>query len=195
MENKDKEKNIDEKKKNAAIIIGIIAGIIVFVIFFVTSYNVSNKDKENSSLTEYNYNIGQTAKYDGLEISITDFSYKSFFCGISVSSSTDNTLCVVDVKLKNTTSKAIKLYDQLLTYTSYKYNYTLIYNNSIEYNETWTEFADFINTHEEIKPLETITASLCYKIPNEVKNSSKKLELSFSLNKTDAPEFHIWTLR
>jgi hypothetical protein len=140
--------------------------------------------------------MGDSATYDGMQITINSYDFKTSYCGVTTSSGSDTILCVVNVTVKNTTSSKISLKESSLLSSNDKYLYTLVYNEDYKYNQTYASYTDFLATYESISPLETITASLCYKVPKEVQTSTtNSLKIKFSLNKTKATEFHYWTLR
>lgn len=195
----EKQKEPSDRAKMIGSIVGVVVFIVCLAIFIPIFSNLGNFEPEDSHSNNpitYTHPMNQSGDYDGLNIKINSYRFESEFCGITTSSSTNNTLCIVNVTIKNTSSSTINLEESLLFGTSPRYTWSLIYNDSYNYNQKYiSRYSDFLASHDSIAPLETITASLCYEVPYEVKTSTKKLQVKFSLNKVTAPVYHIWNLR
>ena len=178
------------KKQIAILTIGILIAILALTAAAIFIGRLSEDKPEDiapestqatTTKTTY-YSVGETATYDDLEITIDSFSYQQGFCGIEIPSSNDNTLCIIEVTLHNPTNTRKSL--QTGTYIKNGvYIYNFLYDGKISYSGIFKSYSDFLLAHQSIDPLETITASLCFEIPNTVKNSKKSIELEFSLNK------------
>ena len=71
------------------------------------------------------------------------------------------------------------------------------YNNGYIYNSAWFEYAEFLNAHESIAPLETLSnVCVSYKVPVEVKkNTENSLTLKCSYNSQKETDYVEWKLR
>ena len=195
----EKNKEPSDKVKMISSIVGVVVFIVCLAIFIPIFSNLGSYELEDSHPTNpvtIIHSINQSGDYDGLNIKINSYRFDSEFCGITTSSSTNNTLCIINLTIKNTSSSTINLEESQLFGTSPRYTWSLIYNDSYNYNQKYiARYNDFLASHDSIAPLESITASLCYEVPYEVKTSTKKLQIKFSLNKVSAPVYHVWNLR
>ena len=197
MEEKNTAENKNFSKKSIPTIIAIITFIITFVIVYFVGIRSSTPPPSDSVTNPtYTYHsLNSKAQFDELDFTITSYTFDSEFCGITASDNANEILCIVNVKIHNPTNVKKYLYTTFLTSTSHEYSYKLTYSKNYSYLSVWANYTDFINAHESISPLQTITASLCYKIPKEISNSQQELELCLSKNLKSATEFHIWKLR
>lgn len=103
---------------------------------------------------------------------------------------------MVDVKITNATNKTKELKSGTF-FPSSVYTYYLIFDNDYSYGGTYQQYTNFLLAYNEIEPLQTIDASLCFSVPNVVKtDTGKELKLKFKKNKIDdVDEIHYWIFR
>ena len=103
----------------------------------------------------------------------------------------NNLLCFVDLKVYNSTNSKINLKEY---YTS-KIAYFLVCDG-VEYRSTrYLYNEEYLLYHDDIDARETIEADLLFEAPKEVLENAQKLELRIKLNKDDAKDIHIVTLK
>lgn len=184
------------KKKVIAIVLTIF--FVFFVIGLVCSITGNTKDDstEPAGPEEFTHEIAESVEYDGLSIKIYDYNFLDSFCGISPPSNTGETLCVVDVRITNTTNKTI-YFKEGSFFPSLVYTYHLIFDQEYEYGSVFKDYTNFLDSFSSISPLQTINASLCFIVPNAVEaNGNKELKIEFKKNKVkDVDEIHYWILR
>ena len=153
----------------------------------------SDKSDENAPLMTGG--VSATLTVDELEITVTKFVF-SKYCGNLSSlgeAESGSVWCTVYLNVKNISKSA-----KILT-RSYgtKYDFTLDYNNGYTYNTAWFEYAEFLNAHESIAPLETLSnVCVSYKVPLEVKkNTENSLKLKCSYNSQKETDYVEWELR
>ena len=154
-----------------------------------------DKTPDNEPETEYTYtylDLQETLHYsNGLDITINSFYFTNSFNSIKPTSTTDNTLCVVEITLYNASTSNISFRG----IWSYTYDYDLIYDKEYKYGDRWnTAYTAFLRNHDSIKPLSTLTAYMCYEVPNVIRTTEKDLEIKFTyVNKKE--DVYIWKLR
>lgn len=175
----------------SCVLVGILAWILAG-----SNGNSKDKTKDEHVAQEYVHAIGDEIEYEGLKIKIYNRHFESYFCGIEESEHAGQTLLIVDVSVTNTTNKKIEFQTGTFFPTPV-YTYSLIFDNDYSYNGTFKQYLDFLEAYSEIKPLQTIDASLCFIVPNVVKtDTDKSLKIKFKKNKIDeVDEIHYWIFR
>ncbi len=191
MENIGQKGNKGKSKKRIFIILGVIAAILAIIIP-LTLKNGNGTGQEKNK--EYTHQIEEVVEYEGLKIKIYNYQFTSSFCGITASNNAGEILCIVDVSLTNISEKEIALQDDFI-FSTQVYSYCLIFDENYKYNSVFKEYTDFLCAYKNIKPLQTINASLCFIVPNVVNTENKSLKIKFSKNKVDADVIHYWILR
>lgn len=186
------EKRADKKVK---IIVSVFL-VIMAISLIVALFTIKSDENDDDSPLQYEHAVSDEVEYYGLKIQVYSGHFESSFCGIEESSQTGETLFIVDVKMTNTTSKTIS-FESGLIFPSPVYTYKLIFDSDYSYNGTYKQYTNFLEAYSDINPLQTIDASLCFKVPNVLKtDTEKELKLEFKKNKVDdVDEIHYWIFR
>ena len=188
----NKEPDKKEKIKFYILVCSFFALMVIILIVAICLPKNNDDDTENEPQITYTYlDLQETLHFsNGLDITINSFYFTNSFNSIKPSSTTDNILCVVGVKLYNTSTSNI-------SFGSWHsaYDYDLIYDKEYEYLDRWnTAYTAFLRNHDDIKPLSTLTAYICYEVPNVIQTTEKDLEIKFTyMNKKE--DVYIWKLR
>lgn len=128
--------------------------------------------------------IGDTITYDGLEVTVKKCVFSNNLANVNggAAPGSNNQWCVVYMDVRNPTSNIIKL----RTFFAGEYGFSLVYDNDYKYLATFKKYTDFFESHDEVKPLETISATSSFELPREVIDSDKEIVVYFSKNKVDA---------
>lgn len=190
----------EQPKSNKIVKIIVIAFLVFLVIAAIVAGATAGKEGEDDgsqpSIQQFTHDLNEEIEYDGLKIKVYSGHYESSFCGIEEPSQTGKILFVVDVKITNVTSKT-KKFKSGTYFPSPVYTYDLIFDNDYSYGGTYKQYTNFLLAYNEIEPLQTIDASLCFSVPDVVKTDTvKELKLKFKKNKIDdVDEIHYWIFR
>lgn len=145
----------------------------------------SQNTSEDATPESVVYNqIGDTVDCFGLEITINSYEF--------VRCDNNNKYCRVSATIHNPSSDTITL---MKSYAS-EYNEYIIYDTDYKYNSSWLDKTDYINSHDNIKPLETIDGIWQFEVPNVVAESkNKQLLFTFQENKWISDAVYSWELR
>lgn len=193
----------EQTKANKIVKIIVIAFLVFLVIAAIAAGSTTGEESENDedgdsqpSIQQFTHDLNEEIEYDGLKIKVYGGHYESSFCGIEEPSQTGKILFVVDVKITNATNKTKELKSGTF-FPSPVYTYDLIFDNDYSYGGVYKQYSNFLLAYNEIDPLQTIDASLCFDVPNVVKtDTGKELKLKFKKNKIDdVDEIHYWIFR
>jgi|GEM_PF-1410313 len=138
------------------------------------------------------HQIGEIVIYEGLEVTVKNYVFSNYIANVKggAAPGSNNQWCVVYVDVRNPTKSAITL----RTLFNSKYDFSLVYDNEYTYLPSFQNYNEFFEFHDEILPLETISATSSFELPNEVINSNKEIVVYFSKNKIDAEKVG-WIIR
>ena len=165
-----------------------------------SSKPVSTKMPESTPSPEpLVYSVGDTVEFDGLKVKVTGYTFSRYAGGFGNLNPADhdNVYLVVYVDVKNPTNETKKLSEDFIIGSGYSvYNFQVLYDNEYKYLSSYADYSDFLLANESIMPLGSLTGKvLNYKVPLEIQNSSKSLELTMSYNSSSNKEIVTWRLR
>lgn len=142
--------------------------------------------------------VGETIVLDELEFTVLDFNFSDYIIDVKGGNEAgeNNKYCNVEVSIYNPTPNSLNFTNDAVFFENTLFNYTLVYNKEYKYYSTWIPgYTNFIGNYEDIRPLETITAYVCFEVPDQIATSDEEVYMSLSRNDADDETEFRWILR
>lgn len=142
--------------------------------------------------------VGETIVLDELEFTVLDFNFSDYIIDVQGGSKAgdNNKYCNVEVSIYNPTPESHDFTDDAVFFENTLYNYTLVFDKEFKYYSTWIQgYTNFLGNYEDIRPLETITAYVCFEVPEQIASADEELYVALSHNSSDDETEFRWVFR
>lgn len=155
-------------------------------------------EEEGDAPVITNISVGETIVLDDLEFTVLNFNFSKYIIDVKGGNEAgeNNKYCNVEVSIYNPTPNSLNFTDDAVFFENTLFNYTLVYNKEYKYYSTWIPgYTNFIGNYEDIRPLETITAYVCFEVPEQIVIAEEEVYMALSRNDADDETEFRWILR
>lgn len=174
----------NKKKMSKGAIIAIVCSVIFVLILLgsiLGSSGITNEEEKSNQPKITDYQVNETFKFDGLEITIKSWETTKYLKG-DIKADDGYEWVVLNATIHNPKSETAYLMEGSL-FPSQIYTEHLLYNGKVKYNARYYQYSDWILTHESIMPLGTLSGIYSFMVPSTVANSENSLCWEFTFNK------------